>query len=213
MRYQFISSRQLGSIIPNSHEANSTLIVMPFLDPALALNTARQLTQRANTGGLLLCVHDDERGGGISLVNRLFLKSTHQRFGYVAQDAFAGRQWLSLALNVFVEQKPGLFAFNDGKWQGELASFGLVDREWAQKNYGGNLFHPGYHSHYADVELSLLARNDGRYAYDPNSVLVEVDPEKDSKPVNREDRALFLKRKRFGFDKRITNTELLEKFE
>lgn len=26
----------------------------------------------------------------------------------------------------------GLLGFNDGKWQGQLASFGLADRAWAE---------------------------------------------------------------------------------
>jgi hypothetical protein len=29
-------------------------------------------------------------------------------------------------------KQAGLLGFNDGKWQGQLASFGLADRAWAE---------------------------------------------------------------------------------
>lgn len=188
-------------------------MVMPFLDTEQAHRTARQLTQRANADGLLLCIHDDQQEGFITLVNRAFSISTHERVGYVAQDAYAGRHWLRIALDVFAARSPGLMAFNDGKWHGELASFGLADRQWATGNYGGSFFHPGYQSHYADVELTLLAQHGKRYAYEPNSVLVEIDPDKDSKPINKKDRALFLHRQLTGFEHQINNPALLEKFQ
>lgn len=213
MRYQFLSAKQLRAPIPEEYEAHGTLIVMPFIDAARAQEAARQLTLRANADGLLLCVHDDEREGFVSIANQAFAMSSHERVGYVAQDAFAGRHWLRMALDVFATRKPGLLAFNDGKWLGELASFGLVDRRWALGNYGGPLFHPGYRSHYADVELTLLARHAGRYAYEANAVLVEIDAEKDVKPVSEQDRDLFLSRRQSGFEGRVKDTALLEKFQ
>lgn len=212
MRYQFISAKELQSPLPEASIAEGTLIVMPFIDAAQAQLAAQQLVQRADAGGVLLCVHDELREGFVALVNRAFSSSTYQRVGYVAQDAYAGRSWLRIALDVFAAQQPGLFAFNDGKWMGELASFGLVDRDWAQGNYQGLLFCPSYQSHYADVELTLLAQNDQRYAYEPNSVLIEVDLQKDSKPVNPRDRERFLERQRTGFEQRIKNPALLGKF-
>ncbi len=213
MRYQFISAKQLESGILASLVSHGTLMVMPFIDPGRAHRTAQQLVQRADAEGLLLCIHDDLREGFVALVNRAFSSSTHPRVGYVAQDAYAGRGWLQRALEVCALQKPGLFAFNDGKWMGELAGFGLVDREWALGNYQGALFYPGYQSHYADVELTLLAQNDGRFAYEPNCVLIEVDPDKDQKAVNPRDRERFRARQQNGFEERVKNLALLGKFQ
>ena len=60
--------------------------------------------------------------------------------------------------------------------------------------------------------LSLLARQAGCYVYEPNSVLVEIDADKDEKPVNAADRALFLARRREGFDGRVRDEALLGRF-
>jgi len=107
----------------------------------------------------------------------------------------------------------GLLAFNDGKWTGRMASFGLADRHWLQGIYGpGNLFHAGYRHHYGDVELSLIAREQKRYVYDANAVMIEVDYAKEAKAVDPKDRELFAERKLNGFDGRVKSTELLGMF-
>ena len=90
-----------------------------------------------------------------------------------------------------------------------MAGFGLAKRTWAQNNYDGNFFFPSYQRHYADAELTLLALQAGLYAYDANSVLIEVDWEKDQSAVDPADRALFAKRKLGQFDGRITSQPLL----
>lgn len=162
--------------------------------------------------GLMVGIHDTHSEGFIALVNRAFELSDAPFFGYMAQDAFPGRSWLHNALNYIEKTDAGLLGFNDGKWAGALAGFGLVRRSWAVKNYGGALFNPAYRSHYADAELTLLALNDGKYAYDPDAVLVEVDWEKEQKTVNANDRALFQRRAASGFDDRITNPTLLSMF-
>jgi hypothetical protein len=106
-------------------------------------------------------------------------------------------------------QRGGLFAFNDGKWQGMLASFGMVNRHWAEQNYNGDLFKPTYHRHYADVELTLLAMEQGMYRSDARSVLVEIDWEKELKSVDRQDRLLYRQRVATGFEGRVVNSKLL----
>lgn len=162
--------------------------------------------------GLLIGIHDTQSAGFITLINRAFQMSSTPFFGYMAQDAFPGRKWLSNALNTLEKTGTGLLGFNDGKWAGALAGFGLVRRSWAEKNYGGLLFNPKYHSHYADTELTLLALNEGKYAYNPDAVLVELDWEKDQKMVNANDRFLFQKRIDSKFDGRIKNPTLLGMF-
>jgi hypothetical protein len=132
---------------------------------------------------------------------------------YAAQDAFAGRLWLQHALQgVSANPKARLLAFNDGKWFGQLAAFGMVQREWVLGLYGGCLFYPGYRHHYGDVELTLLARQQQALAYHPHALLVEVDPLKDGRPVNEADRARFLNRAAEGFDGRVVDPNLLRQF-
>lgn len=191
------------------------LFVMPTTDLAMALRCADLMIKRAGAELTLLILQDTDAEGFISLCNRAFKFSSGTFFGYVAQDAFPGRQWLKIALQVMQGCKVnerGLFAFNDGKWQGMLASFGMVSRCWAEQNYNGNLFHSAYHSHYADVELTLHAMDQGVYRYDASSVLIEVDWEKELKSVNQKDRLLYRQRAESGFDRRIANPKLLKLF-
>lgn len=186
------------------------LMVMPCTDVPMARRAATLMAQRAGAAGQVLLVEDLHGWGFIRIVNHVFKTTLGRYFGYVAQDAFAGRQWLALALEALARPGKSLFAFNDGKWHGAFAGFGLAERQWASQNYpGGDFFHPGYTRHYADVELSLLAMSQGHYIHDPRSVLVEVDWAKDSAAVDPQDRAQYRRRVAAGFEGRVTKPELL----
>lgn len=210
LRVEFATLGSLPPLIDAG--AGAPLIVMPFIDAALARRAATQLAARAGAAGLLLAVYDDSRAGFVAVANRLFRGSTSASFGYVAQDAFAGRDWLARGQAALAARAGGLLAFNDGKWGGALAAFGLAERGWAAGNYDGDLFHPGYRSHYADAELTVLALAAGRHRYDPESLLVEIDWDKESKGVDAADRALFKARAAAGFDDRVTKPGLLALF-
>jgi hypothetical protein len=187
--------------------ASGPLVVMPFIDADLARRSATQLAARADCRGTLLAVDDVARVGFATVANTVFRRSCASSIAYVAQDAFAGRGWLAQAQAALADGG-GLVAFQDGKWRGALAAFGLADAGWARGNYGGDLFHPGYRRHYADVELTLLAMADGRLRHDPAAVLVEVDWGKDGQPVDTGDRALFRQRAENGFDGRVADPRL-----
>lgn len=185
------------------------IMVLPATDLNMALRAAAFAEQRANAGLLVLVIPDDCRQGFVSIVNQAFRQTSSAWFGYMAQDAFAGRNWLSLALNRLGVTNAAFLGFNDGKWQGALASFGLARRDWAHTNYGGDYFYPGYFSHYADAEMTLLALGQGAYTYEPDSVLIELDWDKDVRQVNPADRLLYRERARNGFDGRVTHPQLL----
>lgn len=186
------------------------LIAMPCTDIRLAERAAGHMARRAGAPGHLVLVQDLDGWGFIRIVNQVFKASQGRYFGYVAQDAFAGRQWLKLALEALAQPGKALLAFNDGKWHGAFASFGLTSRDVASRNYpGGELFHPAYHRHFADVEISLLARSQGQFVYDPRSVLVEVDWSKDSAAVHANDRQLYQTRLAQGFEGRVNDPALL----
>jgi len=210
LRVEFAS---LSSIPSRIDVGDDVLVVMPFIDPAAARRSATQLAGRSGRSGLLLGVYDEEGAGFIAIANRVFGSSRSGYFAYVAQDAFAGRGWLAAGVAALEGGPAGLLAFNDGKWSGHLASFGLVRRTWAASQYGpGGLFHEGYRRHYADAELTLLAQATGQFAYDPNAVLVEVDWGKDQADVDPADRRLFAERAARGFDGRVTDPRLLRRF-
>jgi hypothetical protein len=202
----------LEALPPRLDAGAAPLVVMPFTDAALAQRAAAQLARRAGCDGLLLAVHDAARAGFVAVVNRVFRASASASLAYVAQDAFAGRDWLARGVAALARDAGGLLAFNDGKWRGALAAFGLADRGWAAANYGGDLFHPGYRSHFADAELSVLALAAGRHRYDPESLLVEVDWDKEAKAVDAGDRAAYRARAAAGFDGRVRDARLLSLF-
>lgn len=157
-------------------------------------------------------MHDDAREGFIRIANRMFAQTESTFFGYVAQDAYAGRHWLRHALAAFEQPATQLVAFNDGKWFGTLAAYGLARRAWAAATYGGPLFFPGYQRHYADTELSLIATEQKGLAYVPSSTLVEVDWDKESQPTEKADRMLFKNRANSGFDGNVASHELRMRF-
>jgi hypothetical protein len=186
------------------------IVAMPATDRQQARLTAGILERRAGIHALaIVVVHDDDRRGFVYCANRVFAATRGTYFAYLAQDAFPGRQWLALGLGTLKESGGKLLAFNDGKWAGGMAAFGLVERQWAAANSaGGTLFDPGYTSHYADAELTVLAMDQGVYRYNANAVLVEVDYEKDGRPANAKDKASYRQRASTLFEGRITNKEL-----
>jgi len=210
MEVRFVRAAELATLAPL--ECSGAIMTMPFIDAAQAKRAAHLAAARAGAPALLLAVHDEARQGFIATVNQAFAATRSSWFGYMAQDAFAGRAWLALALRALQAKNAGLLGFNDGKWQGQLAAFGLAERAWAHSVYGGDFFHSAYNSHYADTELTLIAREQGRYVYEPNSVLVEADWDKESAGVSPADRALYKARAAAGFDARVHNPQLLKLF-
>jgi hypothetical protein len=192
-------------------EVEGALMVMPFTQTAQAQQAAQLMVKRAGAPGMVLAINDSHGDGFTALVNSAFKASKSAFFGYVAQDAFAGRRWLALAIEALGEKK-ALLGFNDGKWAGGLAGFGLARRSWAQANYGGDFFFPKYQRHYADAELTVLALQAKGYVYEPQSVLVEVDWAKDGAAVHAPDRALYRERAARGFDARVKDTSLATMF-
>lgn len=209
MEVRLLSSAEAGA---QTWRCDAPILVMPFTDAAQAQRAAVLMCKRAGADGLLLAVHDDSREGFIRIANRVFAASDSPYFGYVAQDAFPGRYWLRLAVQVFRDESVHLVAFNDGKWFGALAAYGLARREWASRNYGGPLFHPSYRRHYADTELSLFAAEAGGLGYSPHSVLMEADWDKDIQPIDGKDQKTFRERAASGFDDRVRSKELLQRF-
>jgi hypothetical protein len=209
MQIRYCSAKELDDLVIEPLKAEETLVVMPFTDVSMVKQSAQLMAKRALALGTILAVYDDLQLGFIQIVNQVFRQSQSDTFAYAAQDAFAGRAWLKLAIDALGQQYQFL-GFNDGKWAGAMASFGLAKRSWASHNYQGNFFYPQYRSHYADAELTLLAMQAGVYVYEANSLLVELDWEKDIKRVDENDRQIFLQRRALGFDARVTNPHLLQ---
>lgn len=188
------------------------MVVMPFTNAVLAKRSASLLAKRADAAGVIVCIHDAGGQGFIATANAAFRRSAASHFAYVAQDAFAGRQWLSSGLAALARKDGGLLAFNDGKWAGSLAAFGLVQSDWARNNYDGDLFHPGYKRHYADVELTLIAMQQRKLRYSPDAIVIEVDWKKETSEIDPADRLLYYKRGQTAFDRKVTDPGLRRLF-
>lgn len=209
MQIKYISTADLKDYAEQPLIVEGVLMVMPFINTSQAQQAAQLMSSRAASPGMILAIHDSNQLGFTTIVNTVFKVSQSPYFGYVAQDAYAGRQWLKLGIEALGQDKSFL-GFNDGKWAGAIAGFGLAKRVWAQANYKGDFFYPGYQRHYADAELTLLALQAVLYAYDGNSVLIEVDWDKDQASVEPADKALFSQRKSTRFDGRVTSQALLD---
>lgn len=213
MNWYRMNATQLEQGLPPAVAQAEVLFVMPATDEAAAERAATLMASRAAVKeATVLVVMDNAQRGFVGIANLVFKASSGAFFGYAAQDAFAGRQWLAHALETLRATGKGLLAFNDGKWSGALAAFGLGRRQWLAQNYGGDLFHGGYTQHYADTELSVLALGNRQMAYNPQALLVEVDWEKDHKGVNALDRMLFASRKDGWIRGRVEVPQSLEVF-
>lgn len=196
-----------------TRDPTEVTILLPWTDRAQAEEASAVMLRRAGASCHVLCLEDDARSGPMALMNEVLIRLSANWVVYAAQDAFPGRHWLQCALQaVSATPRARLLAFNDGKWFGQLAGFGMAHREWALGLYGGTLFHPGYRNHYGDVELTLVARQQQALAYHPHALLIEVDPLKDGRPVNEADRQQFSRRAADGFDGRVVDPALLRLF-
>jgi hypothetical protein len=185
----YVSAAQLAD--------REVVALMPCVDIEQGQKTAEIMVRRAGFPLTIVIVFDDARVGFIASVNKAYRLSSSRYAIYVAQDAYPGRYWLILAYLAMEKSQKGLLAFNDGKWFGGLASFGMVRRSWLLTYYDGDLMNPIYKAHGADNELTDIAKSSGMYFYDPKIVLLEVDYKKGlSWGSSQEDLARYKARKK-----------------
>lgn len=200
---------QLSQLQQLTHDV---LIILPYTQASLAQQCLGILQERAGMAADYILIEDDLQAGPIHWFNQMSRLCSHTWVTYTAQDTFPSRNWLSHSHQFLQQHNQSLLAYNDGKWQGQLASFGMVRRTWFEQLYEGDLFFSGYRHHYADVELTLIAQEQNQYAYHPEIMMLEVDYQKDRRPVNQNDRDLFKARQALGFQGLVKNRLLLQKF-
>ena len=187
------------------HIPGEIVIVIPSINFELAQKAARVLLRKAGVRCCVLIFKDNQARGYISAVNFCFRNLRNPFFVFAAEDCFPGQSWLKLGYMEMINGGLGLVSFNDGKWAGKIASFGLVRRDWAEPLYSGDLFFNGYKKHAADNELTAIARFQGRYKYCAQSTLLEVDYQKPwTNKTDPIDWALFTSRLREGFSGKLT---------
>lgn len=192
------------------------LAIMPTTDLDMAEKTARLLKGRAGEQLDLVIVEDKKREGFVKLFNTAFKElNTYELYIYTAQDVFVSKNWLVEAVQTATKYGAGLVGFNDGKWNGRLAQFGMLDRLWVEKNIG-KPFHDGYFGNYCDVELTQIAKQYGKFAHSDKSLMIEVDYEKDFRDRDSDefvkDKELYKKRAKDGFDGQVVDENLKKEF-
>ena len=198
-----------------SKKQPSILVVMPTTNVEQAKLAAQVMRNRAGMDFDIAIAEDDKSIGYVATLNLVAGQNNHDVIVYTAQDVLVGELWLKNALIKMLVENAGLVGFHDGKWGGRLASFGAVQRSWVKSVYGGEIFYPKYHSHYADTELTQIAKSQGRYAYADNAVMLEVDFAKltgKGKGVVKADKKLYKSRKETQFDGLVTDQSLIEEF-
>ena len=193
----FVRSSAIETVRGIAHDA--VICVLPYINHDQALRLEEVLRVRAKQSGVLLLVDDDARLGFIRVANLAYFLTRSPYFTYLAEDAFPGEGWLQSAVSTMEQTHAGLLAFNDGRFYGTLAVFGMVQRVWLQTIYRRFLFYPGYNAHFGDTELTTIAFQRQMLIFDPSSLLVEVDYEKHRKGHNPADAALYTQRAATGF--------------
>ncbi|MFW5499161.1 MULTISPECIES: hypothetical protein [unclassified Maridesulfovibrio] len=193
----FTSSSKLHKLGTIAHE--DAVFVLPFIDKELTNRLVEVLVRRALHPGLLVLVDDDERLGFMKIANYVCSHSSSRYFGYLAQDAFPGDGWLRAAIQTMDQSGASLLAFNDGRFHGTLAVFGMARRTWLASLYHKYLFFPGYNSHFGDTELTAIALHQNKLIYNPGCLMIEVDYEKHTRKNNPDDQSLYKMREQKGF--------------
>ncbi len=197
----FIHLEDSSSLKDLSHfDPQGIAVIMPCTDIEAGQKTAAILHSRAGVACHIFIVHDRNRQGFIKTFNEIYPCLTVKYIVYLAQDAWPCRGWLHCAHQALEKSGKGFLGFNDGKWHGRIASFGMARTAWIRTLYGPFFFFPAYRSHAADLELTVLAQALDQYLYLPDCTLVEVDPDKDLGGSNLEDHSLYEKRLANGFE-------------
>lgn len=203
------------SIRKTNLRSNEVTIVLPALSKTKASETVELLRHRAGMEANYVIAVDHTRAGFIATVNRVAQSCPSDYVVYLAEDAFPGSRWLWHAYQRVQSEQLDLLAFNDGKWEGKIASFGMVRLSWSRGLYGSGVFFSEYLSHRADKELTIIAKAQGRFGYSPEATLVEYDTrkpfrvrERDNPNFDPKDRDLFNARVRTGFGGILSTSEM-----
>lgn len=183
-------------------------VIMPCIDLEMGRKTANILACRAGMPCKILVVNDSLRQGFIKTLNQTAARISVKYIVYLAQDAYPGRDWLICAYDALENSGKGILAFNDGKWKGRIASFGMVRCSWVKTIYKDEILYSGYVSHGADNELTVIARVQDMHVYNPECTVVEYDPKKDFGGSNPTDDNLFQDRFNTGFNGIVPLSEL-----
>jgi hypothetical protein len=160
----------------SNQDFDGVTVVMPATDTHQALLAAQRMARFAGMPMRMVIVNDVIRQGFIKTVNAVSNHLKPEYLAYVAQDALAGKNWLAKAYKKMTTENKSVCAFNEGRFLGNLAQFGLVKVAFTAQQYGDhNVFYDQYIKHRADDELTLLAKLNDEFVFAKDALLMEVD--------------------------------------
>jgi hypothetical protein len=179
------------------------VVVIPTIKPFEEREKIKEVyLKRAGVDCLVFMLYDTVKEGWIKLHNLASSSFEYDWYMYGCDDYFPGQDYLKIALDAGKRTGKKLIAFNDGKWHGNNATVGLVHKSLIDKIPYKSLFNPQYKRHYADPELTAIAKLLNEYHYEPLAVCIEVDYNKDLNKLNccKEDRELYRRRELINFE-------------
>lgn len=176
------------------------VVVIPYVDAAQAAKAKHVHELRAGIQCRVITVQDKDGEGWATIHTRMSKELDYSYYVYSSSDYFPCRKYLHKAYSLLKKTGKHMLGFNDGKWEGENATAGMLERTFLQSNYrDGGLFYPGYTQYGADPDLTAVAKAKDEYVYDPSIVLMEIDYYKKGGSTTRESRRLYKSRMRKGF--------------
>ena len=153
--------------------------------------------EKAGIDCSVMIVEDLDRIGWVAMHNTFSNDLDFDYYCYSCADYMPRQDYLALAIKKLVDTGKGLCAFNDGKWNGSIASVGVITKSYYER-FG--LFHDGYKSHGADDEITRVAQNNNEYTYEPLAFLEEIvgRKERENKNYNTDDQKLYYDRLESG---------------
>ena len=188
-------------------------VLIPTINMGKAKPIADLMKERAETKCKIIVEEDRDRIGWVAMINKMAKENPAEYFVYAADDAYPSRGWLRIAMETLYAKDAGLVGFNEGKYQENNAGFGLVKYEWIKGLYDGDILYPEYKSHYSEPELTMIAKQEGKFAYNPRASLTEIVFNKDGEGHinnNLDDKNLFNARRKVGFGGLVTDKTILE---
>lgn len=135
----------------------------------------------------IVTMEDADRIGVPRMVARLVEKAEFDSVMFLADDTVPQPGFLLESLKVLeaLPQGYGVVALNDGIHNGNLATHWLSDKRLLPE-IGGYFFNPAYSHGYCDSELTLRAKQLGRYAYAQKAVIEHLHPHRGVAPWDKD---------------------------
>ncbi len=186
-------------------------IIIPTVRPEKAIRCVEAIHENAGVSPEeyeIIREIDIGRVGCPRMVADLVSKSRYDWVMFLGDDTIPQSDFLKNAIDA-IEYLPdgwGMVGLNDGIHQDNFSTHWMCHKNMLELT-GGEFFHTGYIHQYCDVELTDIAKENGRFIFAENARLVHDHPlvtgkgfdnhylKATSKDVHKQDRKLYFERR------------------